>query len=292
MDSHISDRPGASSLLDSAERLSGVGGLRDIISSGPEELLTRTDNVQPGITVISLATLRILSSAGIHASATAGHSLGEYSALVCAGVLDEESALRLTARRGALMQMCADRYPGGMTALVGAKLEDAESIVLEASAFGKVGIANVNSEGQVVISGEAPAMERASDLAREKGIRRVIPLKVSGAWHSPLMAEAADGLAAALEESVFGEPSIPVVANVTSDFVLTGAESRILLKKQVTSPVLWAASMRRLVEKGFDTFVEVGPGAVLQGLLKGLGELRVFGTGSVEALEKTLGNLS
>jgi len=292
MDAHISEHPAASGLLEEAGRMSGVPHLLEVIRSGPEDLLTRTDNVQPGITAVSLATLRILSGKGIGASAAAGHSLGEYSALCCAGVLSAESALRLTARRGALMQSCADRYPGGMAALVGVSREEAEQIAAGAASAGKVGIANINSEGQVVISGDAQAVQKATEIARERGVRRVIPLRVSGAWHSPLMAEAAEGLAEALAAEVFSEPSIPVVANVTSGFIGSGAESRALLARQVTSPVLWAASMRRLVKEGYRTFVEVGPGSVLQGLLRGFEGLGVYGTGTAEALERTLVELS
>lgn len=292
MDAHLSHRQRATELLEGVEGRSGVQGLLEVIRKGPEELLTRTDNVQPGITAVSLATLRVLASAGIRPGAAAGHSLGEYSALVCAGILGEDSALRLTARRGALMQKCAERYPGGMTALVGVKPEDAEEIVASSSAFGRIGIANINSEGQVVISGESAAIEHASGMAREKGVRRVIPLKVSGAWHSPLMEEAAAGLSEALSAERFSDPAIAVVANVTSDFIASGEESRSLLRRQVTSPVLWAASMRRLADRGFDTFVEVGPGAVLQGLLKGYAGVRIFGTGTADSLDAVLKELS
>jgi [acyl-carrier-protein] S-malonyltransferase len=292
MDSHISGRSGASGLLDRIEVLSGVSGLLGVIRSGPEDLLTRTDNVQPGITAVSLATLRVLASAGIRPAAAAGHSLGEYSALACAGILSEESALRLTAQRGSLMQRCADRHPGGMIAMIGATREDAEEIVLAASATGRIGLANINSDGQVVLSGESGAIDRAAELARGRGVRRIIPLKVSGAWHSPLMDEAATGLALALAAEHFGEPSVPVVANVTSEFISSGEESRALLCRQVTSPVLWAASIRKLLGSGFDTFIEVGPGAVLQGLLKGYGSIRVYGTGTAEALDSALEDLS
>jgi len=290
MDGHLREPSGG--LLDSLDELSGVEGLERILREGPEEQLTRTDRVQPAITAVSLAALRVLAAAGIRPSAAAGHSLGEYSALVCAGVISEESALRLTARRGSLMQACADRRPGGMTALIGASADQAAEIVAAAGSAGLIGIANINSEGQVVLSGESAALEKASLAAKEMGIRKVIPLKVSGAWHSPLMGDAATSMKPVLDAEPFADPSIPVVANVTASPVSSGAESRELLGRQITSPVLWALSMKRLVDMGIDTFVEVGPGAVLQGLLRSYGGLRVFGTGNAEALETVLRDLS
>lgn len=288
MGAHLLSRGGAAELLSGVDGLTGVPGLGGIISGGPEEMLTRTDNAQPAITAVSLAALRVLAASGIRPHAAAGHSLGEYSALVCAGVIGEEDALRLTRRRGELMQWCADRYPGGMVALLGASRDQAAEIVSAASPEGLAGVANINSEGQVVISGATGAVERAVEIARERGIRKVIPLKVSGAWHSPLMAEAAAALRDELSSRRFSDPSIPVVANVTAAYIASGDESRTLLERQVTSPVLWAASMRRLVEDGCDTFVEVGPGAVLQGLMKGFEGIRTFGTAGEEALGKTV----
>jgi [acyl-carrier-protein] S-malonyltransferase len=222
----------------------------------------------------------------------AGNSLGEYPALVTAGVLSREEALGLTRLRGSLMQQCADRYPGAMAALIGASREVAEGAVAAASIHGPVGIANINSEGQIVVSGSVGAVEAASNAAREAGVRRVIPLKVSGAWHSPLMQEAADGPSETLDLAKFEDPRIPVVANVTADFIDSGAEARGLLVRQLTSTVLWAASMRRLVEQGFDTFVEVGPGNVLQGLMKGFSGITVLGTSTRESLDGTVERLS
>lgn len=288
MAGHLRGRREASDLLSRIDEMAGAPGLSALIDSGPEDLLTRTDNVQPAITAVNLATLRILLAAGVRPEGAAGHSLGEYSALVCAGVLSEADALRLTRRRGELMQASAERHPGGMIALIGTDRETAARIAAEASPEGLAGVANVNSEGQVVLSGPADAVARAADIARASGIRRVIPLKVSGAWHSPLMKDAADGLVRELGDTTFSEPAIPVYTNVTSEPAESGGRERELLALQVTSPVLWADTMRRMTGDGFDTFVEVGPGTVLQGLLKGFGGVRVLGTGSVEALEAAL----
>lgn len=288
MDSFLRYFPEAREILEKTDSLSNIESLSRIIAEGPADLLTRTDNVQPAITIISLAALAVLEKAGIKPNGTAGHSLGEYSALVAAEVITIEDAVRLVCDRGRLMQDCADRFPGGMVALIGISLEDAGKITEQAADLGPVGIANMNSEGQVVISGAKEPLEKASSLASEMGARRVIPLRVSGAWHSPLMKDAAEGLLHSLEGTDFRDPSIPVVANVTADYIRSGEESRELLRKQVTSPVLWADSIKRLILDGFDTFVEVGPGAVLQGMLRRNREITVYGTDTKEKLDKTI----
>jgi len=292
MDRFLRSYPDAVDYLDRIDQMTGVHKLSQIISNGPAELLTRTDNVQPAITMISIATMNVLVAAGIKPDGTAGHSLGEYSALVAAGVLLPEVAARLTRIRGELMQQCANRHPGGMLALVGLGLEETRACVEKAASLGPVGVANVNSDGQVVISGAKAPLEKAGELCREAGARRVIPLEVSGAWHSPLMKDAAKGLEKALDDAAFFEPEIPVVANVTAGMIRSGDEAKKLLREQITSPVLWADSMNKLVESGFDTFVEVGPGKVLQGLLKRVTGARIYGTDSREALDRTLAELS
>ncbi len=292
MAGHLWSRREASDLLSRVDGMAGAPGLTALMDSGPEDLLTRTDNVQPAITAVSLATLRVLLAAGIRPDGAAGHSLGEYSALVSAGVVSEADALRLVRRRGELMQACADRSPGGMIAMIGTDRETAARIAAEASPDGLAGIANINSEGQVVLSGPADAVARAAEIARASGIRRIVPLKVSGAWHSPLMRDAAAGLVAEFEATSFSDPAIPVYANVTAEPAESGRRVRELLVLQITSPVLWADTMHRMTRDGFDTFVEVGPGTVLQGLLKGYGGVRVLGTGSAEALEASLAALA
>lgn len=291
MDKFLWDYPDAVDFLERIDDMTGVHKLSEIISNGPAETLTRTDNVQPAITMVSIATMNVLVAAGVKPEGTAGHSLGEYAALVTAGVLLPEIAAKLTRIRGELMQECADRHPGGMLALIGIGLDAAEEAVKEASSIGPVGVANVNAEGQVVISGARAPLEKAGELCKKKGARRVIPLQVSGAWHSPLMKDAASGLESALDDAGFYEPEMPVVSNVTADLIRSGDEAKKLLKEQVTSPVLWAASIEKLRRSGFDTFVEVGPGKVLQGLMKRLDGVRVYGTHDKEALEDTLSAL-
>lgn len=291
MADHLSSFQAASEVFGRLDSDADRPGLMALVREGPEDLLTRTDNVQPSITAVNLATLAVLREAGIRADAAAGHSLGEYSALCAAGVLDASTAVRLTRIRGTLMQACAEEHPGAMAALIGATREAAEALVAQASHLGAIGVANINSEGQVVVSGSTEAVAAIRERAGEMGIRKVIPLKVSGAWHSPLMRPASAGLAEVLRGETFAAPSIPVVANVTAGFVTTGEECRSLLAEQVVSPVLWADSMRLLAEGGFDTFVEVGPGAVLQGLLKGFSGISVHGTATARALDETLERL-
>ena len=292
MQAHLKDYPEAVEFLSKSYEFSGLYDLMQTISDGPAEKLTRTNYAQPAITMVSIATLRILQVAGIRLQGVAGHSLGEYSALVAAGVLMPETAVKLTRIRGDLMQKCADMYPGGMQAVLGMDLDKVAEIVDIARAKGPVGIANMNSNGQVVISGAKIPLEYAGKLCQEAGAKRVIPLQVSGAWHSPLMDDAARGLEGPVREAAFFDPGIPVVANVTANYVTGADESRDLLIKQVTSPVLWADSMALMIENGFDTFVEVGPGRVLQGLLSKNRDLKVYGTHDADALKKTLKELS
>jgi [acyl-carrier-protein] S-malonyltransferase len=291
MQRHLMDFPESREFLEKTYSLSGVHDLLQIMDEGPVETLTRTDYAQPAITMVSIATLKVLQVAGIRPEGAAGHSLGEYSALVAAGVLLPDTAVKLTRLRGELMQRCADVHPGGMLAVLGLDLEVVGEAVEQASSFGPVGIANMNSPGQVVISGAQEPLEKAGELCRELGAKRVIPLQVSGAWHSPLMEDAARDLKKALKEAAFYDPGIPVVANVTAGYITSGEKARELLSRQVTSPVLWAASMQLMIENGFDTFVEVGPGSVLQGLLAKNRDVRIFGTHDAAAIAKTLEEL-
>lgn len=292
MQAHLKDYPEAAEFLSKTYEFSGLHDLVETISEGPADKLTKTNYAQPAITMVSIAALRILQVAGIQPEGTAGHSLGEYSALVAAGVLMPETAVRLTRIRGEFMQKCADMYPGGMQAILGMDLEKVTEMVDKARAKGPVGVANMNSRGQVVISGAKIPLEYAGKLCKEAGAKRVISLKVSGAWHSPLMDDAARGLEGPVREAAFFAPGIPVVANVTANYITGVEESRDLLIRQVTSPVLWADSMKLMIENGFDTFVEVGPGRVLQGLLSRNRDVTVYGTHDADALKKTLDALS
>lgn len=239
--------------------------LSRLCREGPEEELTRTENAQPAILAHSYAAWRLLSDEVRESVAVAaGHSLGEFTAYLCADALSFEDALRLVRRRGELM---ARSDEGTMSAVLG--LDDAEVEALCEEAEGVVVAANFNAPGQVVISGAEDAVARAGALAGERGARRVVPLQVSGAFHSPLMQVARDGLEEALESVSFRDPAFPVVANVSAEPVTSGDEARRLLVRQLTSPVRWSASVRSMRDSAEpDRWLEVGPGKVLTGLLR------------------------
>jgi [acyl-carrier-protein] S-malonyltransferase len=240
---------------------------------GPAETLTATENAQPALLTISSALLATLADSpdsssfvACRSSFVAGHSLGEYSALVAAAALDFPTALRLVRRRGELMA-AADE--GAMAAIIGMDEEPLEEICYEATAEGApVVIANYNSPGQLVISGATTAVERAIGLAKSRGAKRALPLKLNAAFHSPLMRAAANGLAAAVAAATIADSRVPVISNVLAEPLTQTEAIRRELVDQVTAPVRWIASVRRMVDAGVDTFVEIGPGAVLNGLIK------------------------
>jgi [acyl-carrier-protein] S-malonyltransferase len=247
--------------------------LSGLCFEGPEETLIATENAQPALLTVSTALLAALGDSVDVASFVvgrssfvAGHSLGEYSALVAAGALDFATALRLVRRRGELMA-AADE--GAMAAIIGLDETQLELLCREVSAEGApVVIANYNSPGQLVISGAVAAVERACGLAKERGAKRALPLKVSAAFHSPLMRGAAVSLAAAVANAPIDDARVQVLSNVTAEPLTEATAIRRELVTQVSSAVRWIASVRRMTESGVDTFVEVGPGAVLTGLIK------------------------
>jgi len=216
-----------------------------------------------------VAALRALEAAGVARPAyVAGHSLGEFSALVAAGALSFEAGLLLVARRAEAMQRAADARPGSMSSVLGLSAEGVEMAV-EATAQDQVlAVANDNAPGNVVVSGEWTALERLPAAAKELGARRVVPLNVGGAFHSPLMAPAVEVFQPHLAAAPLRDPAIPVVANATAEPVTSAEELRELLARQLTGRVRWTESVRRMVALGVDTFIEVGPGTVLGGLIK------------------------
>jgi len=234
---------------------------------GPEEALTETRNAQPALLVHSVAVHRLLRDRLAPVAMAAGHSLGEFSAHVAAGTLDFAAGVRAVRLRGELMFAAGGARPGTMAAVLGLGDEETEALCRSASSAAEVVVpANYNAEGQIVISGDVPAVERAMAGAREAGAKRVLPLRVSGAFHSPLMAEAEKGLREGLEGLHFSASAFPVVSNVTARPVHSPEEARELLVRQLTSPVRWTASVRHMVESGVDRFLELGPGSVLSGL--------------------------
>jgi [acyl-carrier-protein] S-malonyltransferase len=237
---------------------------------GPEEELQLTANQQPAILTASIAIQRVLESRGLRPALVAGHSLGEYSALVCAGVLSLADAVRLVRRRGELMQEAVPVGVGAMAAIVGLDAAAVESVAAEASRVGELcAVANYNAPEQIVVAGHDPAVRRATHIATERGARRALLLPVSAPFHSPLMRPARDGLAPFLAATTFHDPRVPVVCNVDARPLGAGAAAREALVRQVDSPVRWVESIRWMAEEaGAGTFVEVGPGAVLAGLVR------------------------
>ena len=243
--------------------------LAKLCFEGPGEELNRTPVCQPAILTVSIAALEAWRARGgaPAAAPSAGLSLGEYTALAYAGALTFDDAVALVHRRGQFMEEAGQENPGGMVALLGLDRERANDALEGANEFGVAEIANLNCPGQIVASGSVPAMEWLARHAKDFGAVRAIRLKVSGAFHSRLMASASDKLSRALDEVAISQPHSPVVANVTAKFVVSAAEIRGLLVAQLTSPVLWEDSMRFLLASGIRQFVEVGPGRVLSGLL-------------------------
>jgi [acyl-carrier-protein] S-malonyltransferase len=236
--------------------------------TGPDAELKCTTNAQPALLTVSTAYWRALQEDGLTCGMVAGHSLGEYSALVAAGALTFPDALRLVRRRGELMEAAANNHPGGMAAVLGMADADVAALCVEVAAtHGTLVAANYNAPGQVVVSGVAAAIAAVREIARARG-GRVLPLPVSGAFHSPLMAEAAAGFATALAEVVIHTPTVPVVQNVTALPTSDPTTLREGLARQITGSVLWTSSVQGMAAAGITRFVEVGPGAVLTGLLK------------------------
>jgi [acyl-carrier-protein] S-malonyltransferase len=234
---------------------------------GPEDELTLTKNAQPALLVHSVAVHRVLGEGLGSVSMAAGHSLGEFSAHVAAGTLTFPEALWAVRVRGELMFESGVEQPGTMAAILGLEDERVEEVCRTVQDEGKICVpANFNTQGQVVISGEVEGVERAMTLAKEAGAKRAVALTVSGAFHSPLMESAKEGLREQLEKTKFSDPGYPVVSNVTSEPVSTGSQARDLLVEQLTSPVRWRASVEQMVELGAERFIELGPGSVLCGL--------------------------
>jgi [acyl-carrier-protein] S-malonyltransferase len=263
--------------------------LSTLMWEGPDDELTRTRNAQPALLVHSAAVWRVLSAAGLDVVCAAGHSLGEFSAYHAAGSLSFADAVRTVRRRGELMWEGGQARPGTMAAVLGLDDEVIEGVCAGASAEGSVVVpANFNSPGQVVVSGDAEAVERASGMLVAAGAKKVQTLNVSGAFHSPLMAVAEAGLRAQLEAAPFADPAFPVVSNVTASPVTDAAEARVLLVQQLTSAVRWTGCVRTMLQLGVERFVEVGPGKVLTGMLKRIdkaAEGRGTALGTADALE-------
>jgi [acyl-carrier-protein] S-malonyltransferase len=284
--------PAAREVFEAADEALGMR-LSSLCFAGPEEALRLTENTQPAILATSVAALRCLEARGLQADFVAGHSLGEYSALVAAGALRFEDALRVVRQRGQFMQEAVPAGEGAMAALVGADIETVEAVCREASERGVCSPANINSPNQAVIAGHKPAVEYAVTLAKQRGVRRAVILAVSAPFHCALMRPAAERLEPVLAETSFADLNVPLVTNVNAAVITSGDAAREALVGQVASPVRWSESVKRLADEGVTRFVELGPGKVLSGLIKqivsGAQILHVEDAASLEATAASVG---
>jgi len=256
--------PKAKALLERADQVLGFG-LSETMSNGPIEELTRTSRCQPALYAHGLAVWEVLKDLvpSLEVTATAGLSLGEFTAHAAAGTFDFETGLKLVFQRGSFMEEACEQTKGSMAAMIGGD----ESAVRELAAECDVDVANLNAPGQIVLSGSADGIKEAVAKAKEKGIRKAVELTVAGAYHSRLMKSAQDKLAAVLAQTEFATPSVPVISNFAAHAVSSASEIRQTLESQVTGSVRWSESMQLLINQGHDTFLELGPGGVLAGLM-------------------------
>jgi [acyl-carrier-protein] S-malonyltransferase len=286
----LADRiPSAKAWFDKANQVLGYD-LASVCFNGPDGELTKTEHAQPGIYLVSWVAFQLLRERvpGLPFGATAGLSLGEFTALAAAGAMSFEDGLKVVRQRGRFMQEACDVTRGGMAAVIGLDEAPTREVCDEAG----VVLANLNCPGQLVISGEAERILKAVDLAKAKGARRAIPLPVAGAYHSPLMASAQPKLQAELNAVTLQPPGVPVVSNVTARPHGTPDEIKSRLVDQVTSSVLWETSIRYLLSQGFTRFIELGPGTALSGFLKRIDKsaqmLNVADLGSLESTARAL----
>lgn len=243
--------------------------LSDLIFSGPQEELTLTTNAQPALLTTSIAVLEYFKASGITPDYCAGHSLGEYTALVASGAFSFEEGVYAVHKRGEFMEIAVPNGEGTMAAVLGLDSEKLQAVTEEITQGGNlVQLANINCPGQIVISGTRKGVELASVKAKEAGAKRVLPLEVSGPFHSELMKPAAEKLASVLDEMNIQDAKVPVIANVTAEAMIQADDIKAKLIQQLYSPVQWENSVQKMIELGVTTFIEIGPGKVLSGLVK------------------------
>ena len=279
----------ARAIFDQADDALGFP-LSRLCFEGPEDELRQTINAQPALVATSFACLQAARSLGGNSlpapAFVAGHSLGEYTALAVAGVFDFATAVRLARERGRLMHEAGQARPGSMAAIIGLD----EALLAEVCRQTDTCMANINCPGQIVISGATANITRAMDMAKTKGASRAIPLQVSGAFHSPLMQPAVDGMARFISSISFQEPAIPVIGNTTAEPMTTAESVKSELLNQLCNPVQWQRSIEYMVNNGVSTFIEIGPGKVLTGLIKRINkEVKTINIGDLEAV-KALAN--
>ncbi|MGH9804264.1 MAG: ACP S-malonyltransferase, partial [Candidatus Acidiferrales bacterium] len=283
--------PAARAVFDEADRALGFA-LSKLCFEGPEDELKLTANTQPAILTVSVAAYRVLEEKGVRPAFVAGHSLGEYSALVAAGALALGDAVRVVRQRGTYMQEAVPAGEGAMAAILGLAADKLREVCAQAAQGQVVSPANLNSPGQVVISGHTAAVERAMEAAKAAGAKRAIRLPVSAPFHCSLLEPAGCRLAADFENIRFADLNVPLVTNVDAELVTTGAAARDALIRQVPAPVRWEESVRKLIGQGCDTFIEVGPGKVLSSLLRQIDSSKTgLNVEDPDSLEKTLAAL-
>jgi [acyl-carrier-protein] S-malonyltransferase len=280
-------------IFETADEIAGAPVSR-LCFEGPMQVLTETVNLQPAVTAVNLACLAAIDNAGVACSFSAGHSLGEYSALTSAGVLSMADTLRLVHKRGELMHRESLKQKGAMSAIVGLDIGEVETVVAAGKKKGVVSVANHNSEHQIVITGSPDGVAAVSEMVKSRGAR-AIPLKVSGAWHSDLIKGAEEEFGAFLKTFSFNTPTNKVIHNVTADSCDNDKVIRQLMTLQLCSPVRWFDTIQRLVTEQVEVFVEVGPGKVLAGLLKKILppdlEASVFNVNTIPTLEYFLSEM-
>ncbi len=306
--------PAARRVFESADEALGIS-LSSICFQGPDEVLRETINTQPAIVTVSLALLAALQealtehtsswSSPLIPSYTAGHSVGEYAALVVSGVLHLQDAVRLVRERGRLMHHEGTVCPGSMAAVIGMDAEILQEVCKEATAqsvtshrdaphpgLGQVSVANFNAPGQIVISGEQGALHLAMELAKKRGAKRIIPLSVSGAFHSPVMQPAAKGLAKAITSCEVHDATIPIIGNIHATPLTEAHAIREELTQQIAAPVQWIRTIEYLVDMGVTTFLEIGPGQALTGLVKRIAKgVVTLNVSSKTDIEKMIGTI-
>jgi len=281
----------ARDVFETADRALGFA-LSDICFNGPEEALRLTENTQPAIVTTSIAAYRVLQARGIEPFCAAGHSLGEYSALVATGALKLDDAVALVRRRGRYMQEAVPDGVGAMAAILGADLAIVESACERAAQGQTVAPANLNTAVQTVIAGHKEAVERAAALAKESGAKRALMLQVSAPFHCTLLKPAEERLGPELDATAFADPRCPVVTNVDAQPVTAGAAARDALKRQVSRPVRWRDSVQWMLSQGVDAFVELGPGSVLSGMVRSIDKsVRTLNVEDEKSLENAFNGL-
>jgi len=267
--------------------------LKKLCLEGPEEELTKTINAQPAMLTMSIILYELLQKNNINPDIVAGHSLGEYSALVAASSIQFKEAVRLVRKRGQYMQSSTPVGTGSMAAIISLKQENIEKLIKKVSKFGTIEIANYNSPYQVVVSGKSEVIKKLLILGEKEEEINIVPLKVSAPFHSSLMRKAKENLACYIENKNIQNPQIPVICNVTADYVKTKEEIKDALIEQVTHPIKWVDIIKRINSEGINYFIEVGPGNVLKKLIKQiLPKAKVYNVNDSKSLEKVIKKLS